>query len=246
MMAGCDVCEVLEWDSDFFGRRIARVATNSLSPNAVPLILEWCRTRHIDCLYFLSRADDRDTVRLAEDTGFRLVDIRTTLERQLDGARPVQGATGEGIIRGCAPGDIPPLRLIAGAAHRESRFYNDPNFPRELCDALYATWIDKSCRGYADTVLVVELDGQPVGYVSCHLRGESGGQIGLFGVGAASQGKGLGGTLVYASLDWFASRGVTRVTVVTQGHNVKALRLYQRCGFLVHSVQLWYHKWFLT
>jgi dTDP-4-amino-4,6-dideoxy-D-galactose acyltransferase len=246
MMTGSDVCQFLDWDSDFFGRRIARVTTNSLTVDSVQSILVWCRARQIDCLYFLCNADDGNTVRLAEDNGFRFVDIRMTLERQVDGVRPVQGAACEAIIRACAAGDIPALRSIAGATHRDSRFYNDPNFPGELCDALYATWIEKSCRGYADTVLVVELDGQPVGYVSCHLHTGSRGQIGLIGVGGGSQGKGLGGILVNASLDWCASRQMTRVTVVTQGRNVKALRLYQKCGFLVQSVQLWYHKWFLA
>ncbi len=244
MIAGCDVCQFLDWDSDFFGRRVGRVTTNTRAPDTVQLILEWCRARHIDCLYFLGGADDVNTVRLAEDSGFRLVDIRMTLERQLDGVRPAHGAGHEGTIRVCAPGDVPLLRSIASAAHRDSRFYSDSNFPRELCDALYATWIEESCRGYADTVLVVELDGQPVGYVSCHQHPGSRGQIGLIGVGAGSQGKGLGGVLVNASLDWFAGRQMRRVTVVTQGRNIKALRLYQRCGFLVQSVQLWYHKWF--
>ena len=246
MMAGSDACQFLDWDSDFFGRRIARVATNSLTADTVRSILEWCRAGQIDCLYFLCSADDANTVRLAEDSGFRFVDIRMTLERQVDGERPVRGAAGEGIIRACATGDIPALRAIAGVTHRDSRFYYDPNFPRELCDALYATWIEKSCRGYADSVLVVELDGQAVGYVSCHLHPGSRGQIGLIGVGAGSQGKGMGGILVNASLDWCASREMTRMTVVTQGRNVKALRLYQKCGFLVQSVQLWYHKWFVT
>jgi dTDP-4-amino-4,6-dideoxy-D-galactose acyltransferase len=246
MMAESDVCEFLDWDSEFFGRRIGRVTTNSLTPDSVRSILEWCRARQIDCLYFLGRTDEGNTVRIAEDSGFRLVDIRMTLERHLEGTRPVQGIAGEGIIRACRPGDIPPLRSIAEVAHRDSRFYNDPNFPRELCDALYATWIEKSCRGYADTVLVIELDGEPVGYVSCHLHDDSRGQIGIIGVGASSQGRGLGGILVNASLNWFASQRMTRVTVVTQGRNVKALRLYQKCGFLVQSVQLWYHKWFLT
>jgi len=33
------------------------------------------------------------------------------------------------------------------------------------------------------------------------------------------------------------------VTVVTQGLNVPAQRLYQKSGFLVSSVYLWYHLW---
>jgi hypothetical protein len=35
------------------------------------------------------------------------------------------------------------------------------------------------------------------------------------------------------------------VNVVTQGRNSKAQRLYERCGFLTRSVQLWYHRWFM-
>jgi ribosomal protein S18 acetylase RimI-like enzyme len=37
--------------------------------------------------------------------------------------------------------------------------------------------------------------------------------------------------------------GVQRVSVVTQGRNVAAQKLYQSCGFTTCSVQLWYHWW---
>jgi dTDP-4-amino-4,6-dideoxy-D-galactose acyltransferase len=93
-------------------------------------------------------------------------------------------------------------------------------------------------------VLVAELDKQPVGYISCHLLDQAKGQIGLCGVSKESQGKGIGLLLVSASLRWFVDHGVQRATVVTQGRNCKAQRLYQRCGFLTQSVQLWFHKWF--
>jgi hypothetical protein len=33
---------------------------------------------------------------------------------------------------------------------------------------------------------------------------------------------------------------------VTQGRNLAAQRLYQRTGFLIRDLQLWYHKWYLT
>jgi ribosomal protein S18 acetylase RimI-like enzyme len=45
------------------------------------------------------------------------------------------------------------------------------------------------------------------------------------------------------ALRWFVSQGVTSVSVVTQARNVRAARFYQRAGFSIESIQLWYHKW---
>ena len=42
---------------------------------------------------------------------------------------------------------------------------------------------------------------------------------------------------------WFADHGVGRVSVVTQARNAAGLRLYQRAGMTVQSIQLWFHKW---
>jgi GNAT superfamily N-acetyltransferase len=136
------------------------------------------------------------------------------------------------------------LRRIAASSHRDSRFYADPHFDRGRCDELYATWIEKSCRGEtADVVLVAEHAGEPAGYVSC-LRGESGlGLIGLIAVDAAAQGLGLGSALMGAALRWLAERGASRVRVATQGRNARAQRFYQAHGLLTQSIGLWFHRW---
>lgn len=243
-MEANSLCQYLDWDSDFFGCRIARITVNRLSQEDMEHVMIWCNSHAIDCLYFLADTGDAGTVRLAEDNEFRLVDIRVTLERQLDDMPVVGDGVTQSIIRLCTPEDVSALRAIARVSHRDSRFYYDSNFPTSLCDALYETWIEKSCNGYADAVLVAELQGRPVGYISCHLVDQVQGQIGLFGVSADSQGKGLGSMLVKGSLHWFAAHGRIQVTVVTQGRNCRAQRLYQRCGFLTRSVQLWYHRWF--
>lgn len=240
-----ELCQFLPWDTEFFGRRIARVTVHRLSPRIVRAILQWCKTQAIECLYFLADSDHAETVRLAEDHGFRLVDIRITLKqnvrnRQVEGKDLSQTVS----VRYSHPSDIPTLQMIARTSYGYSRFYFDPHFPVESCEALYETWIKRSCEGYADQVLVAELNGQPVGYVTCHLVGKaSQGQIGLVGIGPQARGRGVGRTLIEHSLDWFAEHGVEVVSVVTQGRNVAAQRLYQRCGFVTDSVQLWYHKW---
>lgn len=243
-MSGGAGCEYLEWDSGFFGVRVARLSAERLRPESVGPVLAWCREHAIECLYFLADPADATTVRLAEDHGFRLVDIRVTLERRLDAASSKAEGKRSATLRPALPDDTPALRAIARVSHRDSRFYYDGRFPPERCDALYETWIERSCQGWADTVLVALAGGRPAGYVSCHRRGEAAGQIGLVGVAAEAQGEGLGRHLVEGALGWFAARGVGLVTVVTQGRNARAQRLYQRCGFVTRSMRLWYHRWF--
>lgn len=89
------------------------------------------------------------------------------------------------------------------------------------------------------------IEGTIAGYVTCHLPPNSdSGSIGLIAVSPTHQGQGLGKALITAATDWFASRGVRRVSVVTQGRNVPAQRLYARCGFIPSRLELYYHLWF--
>jgi len=50
--------------------------------------------------------------------------------------------------------------------------------------------------------------------------------------------------MIQQLLEWFTSRQIDPVFVVTQGRNVGAQAFYQRNGFITHSVELWYHKWY--
>jgi dTDP-4-amino-4,6-dideoxy-D-galactose acyltransferase len=241
-----ELCEFLPWDTEFFGERIGRARIHRLNAQAAKAMLEWCATESIACLYFLADSDDPETVRLAEDHGFHLVDIRVTLEHKIESGRGEASSRPSRSVhlRHSKHADIPILQRIARGSYTDSRFYSDARFPVEKCEALYETWIKKSCEGHADVVLVAELTGQPAGYVSCHLTEDaSRGQIGLVGVDSQARKYGLGSALVHYALEWFAGRGVDVVSVATQGRNIAGQRLYERCGFLTRAVQLWYHKW---
>lgn len=234
-------CRLLEWDTEFFGMRTARVNESRIPAPEFAAILDWCRVWQIRCLYLLTDADAAETSRAAEDNGFHLIDIRATLEVGLDGIAH-GGFAAEG-IRPFTESDIAPLIEIARTSHTNSRFYRDPGFARERCDALYGLWIEKSCRGSAQAVFVALRSGKPAGYITCQTDGESG-SIGLFAVAEWARGEGLGGRLVNRSLSYFRELGLKRATVVTQGGNTLALRLYEQQGFQLHSVALWYHRWF--
>jgi dTDP-4-amino-4,6-dideoxy-D-galactose acyltransferase len=155
-------------------------------------------------------------------------------------------ASARPIIRLSQPDDVDALIHISRDAYTQSRFYNDPYLSREKSSLLYQTWIRRSClEGFADVVWVAEHEGQPAGYVTCKLdHDQREGSISLVGIAEQARGQGVGQALIFHALDWFAGQGMQRVSVVTQGSNIAAQRLYQKCGFLTRSVQLWYHRWF--
>ena len=213
--------------------RIGRVLTDTLAADVVDA---WARANDVACVYFLCRDQPR-AAGAAEDAGFRLVDVRVEL------GRPSAGDESSS-LRPAAAADAPVLRELARANHRITRFYADPRFPDERCDDLYETWISRSLEGWADAVLVADREGRPAGYVSLHRLEWGWGSIGLIGVAPDAQGRGLGRALVEGAVAWSRERGLERVTVVTQGRNVPALRTFEGCGFRVDDLGLWFHKWY--
>jgi dTDP-4-amino-4,6-dideoxy-D-galactose acyltransferase len=133
---------------------------------------------------------------------------------------------------------------MAGRIHQDSRFFFDPHFPRPRSRALFETWIEKSCADAEGKVFIAEFQGKPMGYIACRRVNSQTGQIDLVGVDGPAQGQGLGGRLVKAALSWFSTGHINQAFVVTQGRNLPAQRVYQKCGFVTQSMQLWHHRWF--
>jgi len=234
-------CKILDWDSSFFGRRIARLDVRHLTSDTLTKLNDWVVEQQIECVYFLCEAVDSESIALAEQNRFHLTDIRMTLENRscihrIDLRENL-------VVSQASFEQIAALKGIARSSHMDSRFYQDPHFQVSRCGDLYETWVEKSCKGYAEMVFTAELGGIVAGYVTCHLDSDLAGHIGLLAVADIAQGKGVGSSLVLAALNWFKAQQRSLVTVVTQGRNIRAQRFYQRCGFVSRSVGLWYHYW---
>lgn len=236
-------CELLEWDSEFFGLRIARLQAERLDDARLDAALAWCEERAVDCLYLRISGDDRGTLAAVERRSFDLVDVRVDLSHDLSGAR-AEDLDAPG-VRHAQAGDLPALCAIAREAFTGSRFFFDGRLPRDRCEALFETWVVRSVAGeLADAVLVVDVEGAPAGFVTCERPATGQGRIGLLGVSTEARGQGAGRRLCQGALGWFADHGTAGATVTTQGRSVGAVRLYERCGFTTASVSLWYHRWF--
>jgi ribosomal protein S18 acetylase RimI-like enzyme len=220
--------------------RIGRVEDGALTAERMRTVDAWAAGEQIECLYFLAAADDPQSAHVAEDWGFRLMDLRVELGQRLEG---IQAAP---VVRAARPEDRERLRAIARASHGVTRFYADPNFADDRCGDLYATWIDRSLDGWAKVVLVADRDGAAAGYCSVHLDEASrSGSIGLIAVDSQARRGGVGLDLASGAVAWAAQEQAETMSVVTQGNNTAALRTFQRAGFAVASVGLWFHKWYL-
>jgi ribosomal protein S18 acetylase RimI-like enzyme len=240
-----ELCTSLDWDSEFFGKRVARLNRSRLLGSNIPEVLAWCAANRIDCLYFLADSDHVETRRIADQNKFLEVDMRLTLARQITPDDQQSALQMDPRVRLARESDVPVLRGFARTLHRDSRFYFDQRFERSKCDLLYETWIQKSCRDHAQTVFVSEVNGKSAGYIACN-SGSQETQIGLLGVAEAHARTGLGKALVQRFISWSAQQGAQRATVVTQARNTAAQNLYQNCGFLPAFVQRWYHRWFVN
>jgi GNAT superfamily N-acetyltransferase len=213
---------------------IGRVLGDRLEPERVDA---WAGRLGVACLYFLAR-DEPGSASVAEAAGFRLMDVRVELARPADGDETQS-------LREARADDETQLRRLARENHRITRFYADPNFPDERCDDFYETWIVRSLEGWADVVLVADLEGRPAGYMTVHADREAEqGSLGLSSVDREARGQGLGQALVRGAVAWCREHGLGEVTVVTQGRNVAALRTFESCGFRIRDVRLWFHKWY--
>jgi RimJ/RimL family protein N-acetyltransferase len=241
-------CQFLEWDSEFFEHRIARVSGSRLDAKTLEAIYAWCKARHIECLYFLADINDPGTARLAQEHDFRLVEVRLNLEGRLDkwnlDTRP---RVNEDIhVRPAQSSDLTRLKEIARNSYERSRYYHDPCFSREKCQAFYEVWVQNSLEGYVDMVLVAEAKGRILGFITGRLLDEPGeGEYVLTAVDQRQREHGIGQELFASGLDWFVRSGVRHVIVATQARNIPSQRLIQRYGFLSRSAQLYYHKWFI-
>src|SRR5690349_782073 len=87
-------CEYLEWDSKFFGKRIARTLISRLNEQLAGEIECWCMAEQIDCLYFLADCLDPTTALVAQERDFRFVDVRLTLASPVSPAQWARDETG--------------------------------------------------------------------------------------------------------------------------------------------------------
>ena len=233
--------QILDWDSDLFGVKVARIADPSLPTEKLTDLLSVLKQQCVKLVYWSSgrECDDDEAKRLCG----HLVDTKTTFAMDfrslnLDDFNSIDIV--EAYSQSMPIADIEDLAIQSG---EYSRFAVDPNLPREKYLALYKIWINRSLdKEIASEVLVIQEAGRVVGMVTLGEKNRRG-DIGLIAVGTSYRGKKYGYKLVRAAQRWFVKNGYIFGQVVTQGMNIPACNLYKKCGYSIEKIEYIYHFW---
>ena len=77
-MCKSKLVELLEWDTQFFGFRVAQITGNIIDSHSIEEILDFCNINKIRLLQFKCDAHHRNSVLLAEMNNFHFADTRMT------------------------------------------------------------------------------------------------------------------------------------------------------------------------
>lgn len=234
-------CHLLPWDTEFFGVRIGRVTAPAADASTMDALLAEAGAQRMACLYYLVDPDERTCVRLAESRGFQFMGTRLTLEASPAASREAVRPPADVRLTACEPTDLPHLERLSKNAYRMTRYFRDERFRARAPD-LYHAWTEKCCQESPETVVVARASVGPVGYLAWQHEGLEA-SILLVAVDAGMRGQGIASALISHALARMQEAGATGVTVVTQGENLSAQRLYIRAGFVAQEARYWYHLW---
>ena len=221
--------EKVEWDSEFFGRKIGGLTKVPPEKRLKSLIQQAHKKgyKYLLCRLILDKIAE---IQVLEKHGFYMTDIGATWEKEISNKNSkfkIQDSKYS--VREAIFEDIPMLKSMVKGLFKDSRFYNDSFFTKGEAEKFYRTWIENLiCDKKVKTFFV-----EGGGFVTCKKVSGDKGNIPLIGVIARAQSKGVGSSLMCMALKWFKENRMKTVTVRTQVNNITAMNYYNKMGFNV-------------
>ena len=185
----------LEWDSMFFGYKIASIQPLELESDDLTRIISELRNNDFKLAYCFVNPDDEVSIKSITNASGLLVDEKVTFSIQ--GFKEIVPESSN--IR---PYNLTylseNLKILTLQSGLYSRFKIDPNFQNNEYENLYIEWIKKSVtKSVADEILIYYEGSEEKGFVTLAIKKDIG-SIGLIAVDEKERGKSIGRKLVNA------------------------------------------------
>lgn len=230
--------EILDWDSCFFGKRIAKITINDPDEIYIEEKLREYKSLDFDLVYVFLKGETKLPDRLCSLYHCKLVDCKVIYQADVKGEYEVSPFITD--YQG-EPSGLYELALQSGV---DSRYRLDDSFSESDFEKLYKTWVDNSVSGLlADKVFIYKQQEQTIeGFVTVKIRkGEA--SIGLIATDAPHRGKGIGSQLLSVVKQYAKNASVSTVSVATQKQNASACAFYEKNGFILKNETTIYHAW---
>lgn len=234
--------QLLAWDSDILGISVAKIIPIKLNSTQLDDSLQKLKIKGVKLVYWCIDSHNTISRQAAIACNGFLADKKITYIQELTAFNPLHLPYQD--VEIYTPNEAnQELESIATEIGHFSRFSNDPKLTIEQSNRLYKKWIQNACRKIvAKIVLIIKKNDKIVGMVTIDEKYERA-DLSLLGVLPSNQGQGIGKHLVYAALAWSSKQNYTVCQVVTQQTNLKACRLYEKCGFTKEKLEHYYHFW---
>jgi GNAT superfamily N-acetyltransferase len=221
---------LLEWDSDFFNKRIGSLNIynniNISNVNEFDLIYVKSSEELEVTIYNYFKTFEQTKVMFSKQLGEEVALLEKAISSMIS-----------------SPDLKSRLYDLAFESGKFSRFLLDSNFEEDKFKSLYIKWVDNSfLEGYADDVLVYKENDKVLGFVTYKML-EKHAIIGLIAVDSDSQGKGIGSKLIEAVEHNLYINNIFELRIPTQLENKQACNFYTKLGYEVIEKEYIKHFW---
>ena len=252
------------WDTTVIGRRVA-VVKHLAQADGVPEsevlndlldeVIRHATSCGIECLICKIPSLEFRAIHALERHGFLLMD--TLVDFVLDFSRTPFGSIsapkrGDGVsTRLARPGDLPQVLALNERAFASfsGRYHSDPKMPPGTGARVYNEWVCSSFRGWADWILVAEVEGAIAGYglwkKASPLEARHSLDIAhynLAGIHPAFWGRGLYTVLAFDGMR-MAQSSATHLDGPVHVSNYPVHRALQKLGWRISGARHSFHRW---
>ncbi len=232
-------CKELDWDSNFFGFKVAKIEGVNIDESKLDKSLKSLKKKNFTLVYasFREKIDSNNI--FLNDYEVKLVDKKITYLKDVDRDSHYE----QSIYNYDLKNPTKQMLKLAVESGVYSRFNYDKKIGKSKFEELYKLWMINSANGsFAKKVIVFKEASNILGMITLTEKSDRA-DIGIIAVDSDSRGKGIGKALMKAAEKWAYHNGYCNIQVVTQGFNIAACQLYKKIGFSKEKVEFYYHLW---
>lgn len=221
--------QYLEWDSNFFNKKIGYLELSSSSLFDSKLFVEQVEREGYELVYVYAY-DNFIQQKLLTEGKLELIDIMLTMVKENIYHQSNQFK----LHTNLTTKQLNECYNIADQIAKVSRFYNDKDIGPEKAKMLYRKWVENaSNETFADGLLLEKEGDKIIGFhIVKSLKKSNSGICSLIGVDEKYKGRGIGTKLWnQANLYWSNEKNIKKIKVPFSLQNIQSFNFHVKMGF---------------